>query len=61
MNNNLTKASNDIISILKKIKTENLTYNVTDLTQLYKPNAGYIYCLHNEVFNYYGKNVYKSK
>ena len=38
------------------IKNKN---NVNNIIIYYKPIAGYLYCMYNEVFNYYGDNVYK--
>jgi hypothetical protein len=33
--------------------------NINIIINYYKPNAGYIYCLYNNIFNYYGDDVYK--
>lgn len=30
-----------------------------DLYDFYKPNQGFLYCLHNEIFKFYGEDLYK--
>lgn len=58
-------------SLIKKIKNDNPSMNIDELKpkiydivkgmlyEKYKGEPGYIYCLHNEVYNYYGPNYYK--
>jgi hypothetical protein len=33
--------------------------NINEIIDYYNPTEGYIYCMHNEIFNYYGEDVIK--
>lgn len=43
--------------IINNFAVDKLT--VDNIAEIYKPRHGYIYCLYNKCFQYYGDNVYK--
>lgn len=49
----------DISNILVVIKSLYKYISNTKNINEYKPNSGYIYCIHNEMYNYYGPNIFK--
>ncbi len=44
---------------LLDFSNKNKQINILDVIDYYKPVAGYIYCMHNEMFKFYGENVHK--
>lgn len=53
------KVPSNICSIIKLIYKNKLSADYENINKLYIPSEGYIYCLHNEIMNYYGSDVYK--
>jgi hypothetical protein len=48
---------NNLISLLNYHFTTG--YNLDNIISYYNPDEGHIYCLHNNIYKYYGDNVYK--
>ena len=53
------KKKSNIKIIINNIKKNNL--NVEKINDVYEPISGYLYCVHNEMYKYYGDNVYKCR
>ena len=34
-------------------------FTLQNLYDFYQPNQGFLYCLHNEIFKFYGNDLYK--
>lgn len=57
--NNISNSNlNSIIEYYLKYK-DKLKLNISDTAEYYQPIAGYLYCLFNEMYKYYGDNVKK--
>jgi hypothetical protein len=56
----MDKISNSNIKLILEyfFKNKNVI-TLMDLYDFYKPNQGFLYCLHNEIFKFYGDDLYK--
>ena len=52
------KKTNNILEIIKKLDLNNENI-IEEIIKKWIPEEGSLYCLYNEMFNYYGDNIYK--
>lgn len=56
----MDKISNSNIKLILEYYFKNINgLTMKDLYDFYKPNQGFLYCLHNEIFKFYGDDLYK--
>jgi hypothetical protein len=57
MNQNISNTNIKLI-LEHYLKNKNVI-TLDNLYDFYKPTTGFLYCLHNEIFKFYGDNLYK--
>lgn len=57
MNQNISNTNIKLI-LEHYLKNKNVIM-LNELYDFYQPTQGFLYCLHNEIFNFYGNNLYK--
>lgn len=56
---NLNISDSNIKLILEHYFKNKNSIQINELYEFYQPTEGFLYCLHNEIFNFYGNDLYK--